>query len=584
MLTAYVRARTFDVLQKVTYHWRIREDLTSTGQQKARIANLRDRIAVKEEAHELLRGRGLGGGVRRVGGPHPGGGLPALPAARARRRRGLPRPARRDLPHLPGPGDARGLRDGPGRRCACAPSSPRRSAGTTCSPRTTTCARCRTRRRPASSTVAWSRTSPPSAPGPRRCRPTVAGWLRWRATSRGQSSTSSGPRAALRITGWAWLRGLDMRGPAGGTSVQAWLVDAATRAQRITLEVEQRLLPEADEWGPAGQRVARRWRVRGHRRPHLAQPGRAGSSRCGSSRTASSRPASCTAGWPGRLRCGRRRASWTGSASPPTGTPAPASRCTWRRVSRSTRGASWSRSRVTELDGDDLVLLVRDSDERVGDVALVPRDSVGPPEDRRLPLVAQVRDGDRTRLTFALTTTDPDGSERPAPMGAYVLRPDAGHQAVARMSLPPGRPSSPVRMLTSTHRIDVGLRPPLRAVVVLGPTAAARRARSGQPAPAPGPHPRRRGRPRRGRVPRNRPRPGRDGRVASVTGIAPPAQRRSRPRQPVGGTTPSQPRPSSACRRTSARGSGSGPVNDDCARWRGTPTSPSGWLPGDGRA
>ncbi len=55
MLTAYVRARAFDVLQKVTYHWRIREDLTSTGQQKARIANLRDRITVKDEAHRLLQ-------------------------------------------------------------------------------------------------------------------------------------------------------------------------------------------------------------------------------------------------------------------------------------------------------------------------------------------------------------------------------------------------------------------------------------------------------------------------------------------------------------------------------------------------
>ena len=55
MLTAYVRARTFDVLQQVTYHWRIREDLTSTGQQKARIANLRDRIEVMEEARALLQ-------------------------------------------------------------------------------------------------------------------------------------------------------------------------------------------------------------------------------------------------------------------------------------------------------------------------------------------------------------------------------------------------------------------------------------------------------------------------------------------------------------------------------------------------
>ncbi|HEX2893443.1 MAG TPA: CDP-glycerol glycerophosphotransferase family protein [Marmoricola sp.] len=56
MLTAYVRARKFDILSKVTYNWRIREDHTSTGQQKANIENLLDRIAVKEEAHELLQG------------------------------------------------------------------------------------------------------------------------------------------------------------------------------------------------------------------------------------------------------------------------------------------------------------------------------------------------------------------------------------------------------------------------------------------------------------------------------------------------------------------------------------------------
>jgi CDP-glycerol glycerophosphotransferase len=54
MLTAYVRARRFDVLSRVTYNWRIREDQTSTGQQKAVLENLLDRIAVKEEAHDLL--------------------------------------------------------------------------------------------------------------------------------------------------------------------------------------------------------------------------------------------------------------------------------------------------------------------------------------------------------------------------------------------------------------------------------------------------------------------------------------------------------------------------------------------------
>jgi CDP-glycerol glycerophosphotransferase len=55
MLTAYVRAQKFDVLHGVTYNWRIRENLSSTGQQKARLQNLLDRIEVKEEAHRLLQ-------------------------------------------------------------------------------------------------------------------------------------------------------------------------------------------------------------------------------------------------------------------------------------------------------------------------------------------------------------------------------------------------------------------------------------------------------------------------------------------------------------------------------------------------
>lgn len=55
MLTAYVRAERFDVLARVTYNWRLREDHTSTGQQKATLRNLRDRIEVKEEAYALLR-------------------------------------------------------------------------------------------------------------------------------------------------------------------------------------------------------------------------------------------------------------------------------------------------------------------------------------------------------------------------------------------------------------------------------------------------------------------------------------------------------------------------------------------------
>jgi CDP-glycerol glycerophosphotransferase len=55
MLTAYVRAERFDVLARVTYNWRLREDHTSTGQQKASLRNLQDRIEVKEEAYALLR-------------------------------------------------------------------------------------------------------------------------------------------------------------------------------------------------------------------------------------------------------------------------------------------------------------------------------------------------------------------------------------------------------------------------------------------------------------------------------------------------------------------------------------------------
>ncbi|GAA4701341.1 hypothetical protein GCM10023349_18000 [Nocardioides conyzicola] len=55
MLAAYVRAERFDVLARVTYLWRMREDRTSTGQQKAVLQNLLDRITVKEEAFALLQ-------------------------------------------------------------------------------------------------------------------------------------------------------------------------------------------------------------------------------------------------------------------------------------------------------------------------------------------------------------------------------------------------------------------------------------------------------------------------------------------------------------------------------------------------
>lgn len=54
MVKAYVRAERFDVLKRVTYYWRMRENRTSTGQQKHLLQNLRDRVAVKAQAQDLL--------------------------------------------------------------------------------------------------------------------------------------------------------------------------------------------------------------------------------------------------------------------------------------------------------------------------------------------------------------------------------------------------------------------------------------------------------------------------------------------------------------------------------------------------
>jgi CDP-glycerol glycerophosphotransferase len=55
MVAAYLRATRFDLLAKVTYDWRIREDRTSVGQQKHDLRNLTDRITVKAEGHRLIQ-------------------------------------------------------------------------------------------------------------------------------------------------------------------------------------------------------------------------------------------------------------------------------------------------------------------------------------------------------------------------------------------------------------------------------------------------------------------------------------------------------------------------------------------------
>lgn len=60
MMTAYVRASSFDILAATTYYWRIREDLTSIGQQKHQVANLRDRLAAKRAAWQVLAAEASG--------------------------------------------------------------------------------------------------------------------------------------------------------------------------------------------------------------------------------------------------------------------------------------------------------------------------------------------------------------------------------------------------------------------------------------------------------------------------------------------------------------------------------------------
>ena len=271
----------------------------------------------------------------------------------------------------------------------------------------------------------------------------------------------------LRITGWAWLRGLDMRGPAGGTTVQAWLVDSATRADRIPLTVEQRRLPEADEWGP------------------LANASPAGGGFVATADLTSLTPGS----WFVEVQVEQEGLVAAGELHGRVARSA-AVRASTGVVHGLGITADWDAGtgltlHVTpgvavdprgelveiedaELDGDNLVLTVLDSGERVGDVALVPSDPVGRRGDARLPLVGQVRTGDRTRLTFALTVTDLGGTVRPAAEGPYVLRPDAGGSDHASPAAGlAGR--SPVRLLSTHHRIEVGQRPDQRAVVVLAP-------------------------------------------------------------------------------------------------------------------
>lgn len=55
MLKASLRARSFDLLTDPIYHWRQRSDGSSTSQRKRELANLIDRLRVKDEAWALLQ-------------------------------------------------------------------------------------------------------------------------------------------------------------------------------------------------------------------------------------------------------------------------------------------------------------------------------------------------------------------------------------------------------------------------------------------------------------------------------------------------------------------------------------------------
>lgn len=54
MLQALLRADRFDVLNRITYNWRMRDDGASTGQQKHSTANLRDRLVSVEQARAVM--------------------------------------------------------------------------------------------------------------------------------------------------------------------------------------------------------------------------------------------------------------------------------------------------------------------------------------------------------------------------------------------------------------------------------------------------------------------------------------------------------------------------------------------------
>ncbi len=242
MLTAYVRARRFDVLQKVTYHWRIREDLSSTGQQKARIGNLRDRVAVKEEARRLLQQEA----PESVYAAWVGRALevdlpPFLPFA------------------LTGDSEYRALLAHT-YRTFLEEVTPSALEHTRVAMRVRGRLAAEERWADLFDADDWLRqvqNMPPTAVVEGRLLADFPASCSWADVlpleERRMSPLECHVEAAvehlvwtedtLRITGWVWHRGLDMRSP----TVSAWLVNAS---QRLPLTLGQLHLHEADAWSP----------------------------------------------------------------------------------------------------------------------------------------------------------------------------------------------------------------------------------------------------------------------------------------------------------------------------------------------
>ncbi len=466
MLTAYVRAQKFDVLQKVTYHWRIREDLTSTGQQKARLGNLQDRITVKQEAHELLEAEAPAGVYAAwVGRALEVDFPPFLPFALtgdAAYRSLLAQTYRTFLDRVT-PAALEHVRVAMRVRAHLAAQERWEELFT------------------ADDWLREVQNMPPTrvadgrlvAAFPQECPwadalPADERWMSpLESHFEGAVEHLEWEEDRLRITGWAVLRGLSMKGAAGGTRVRAWVVDVADPTTRIPLEVRQVDLPEADVWGPLAHATC----AGGGFVATVDLTGLAGSPVWAVHAEVEQEGLTASGGLHGRVA---RSAAVRESSGLVLGVADGLS------VTACWEGATGLTLRVTpglavdpygaqvqvaevELLDDAVVVTVETSlrGEQLAQARLV-----SPAAE--LPLLAHSTQHGRTRLTFPVTAPDLDGIDRPAPTGTYalVVRGARMPHAHAGRGLA-GR--SPVRAHGQAFDLAAGQRPDGRFVLVLSP-------------------------------------------------------------------------------------------------------------------